>query len=154
MADIDEIRSGRRRDWWGRREQQRKDKLSRSPLDQMKKLIRESNSPTEVPAEVQHTTGVLKDFLAANADSRSEPPGAAGPDDAPDGASAESRPVRLPKRGTHEWGLHIERQRYLREWQQTRRQLIFLAIAAGAVLVLIGGGYGFLFYALRQPRTR
>lgn len=132
MADYDEIRSGRRRDWWKQKEAERKRTAKKlPPMEEMEHLIEEANAPPlprkrpkrksewdEEPPEDFGLPGPPPDPSLLEPERRGEEP------------AAKRRP---PARTRFE----REREKDRAEWEKTKRQLFVLGAVAGGVLLTL-----------------
>lgn len=133
MADYDEIRSGRRRDWWKRRADERDRAAKRiAPLEEMSRLIQEAKQ--DKPSRRKRKRH------ARSAEDAPEDIGLAGPPADPRLLESDDRKKAAdnpPPRPTHRSRFDRERAKDREEWEKTRRHLLFLGAIAGAALVVL-----------------
>ncbi len=144
MVDYDEIRAGRRRDWWKRREAEKKAGEKLSPSEEMARILEEADQEEEEPDKTPSEQRRRK--RRDRSTPEGTPPddlGLPGPPPDPtllDTEATKEEPERKPRRKRytpHERRYAEERERGLEEWQKTKKQLILLGIIAGSVLVVV-----------------
>jgi len=132
MVDYDEIRSGRRRDWWKRRAEERERAKGKvPPLEEMSRLIHDAEKE-EAPR---------KRFRKHPRREETPPDDVGLPGPPPDPSLLESDKPDTesapPKKRPSRTRFERERQADREEWSRTKRQLMVLGAIVAAVLLTL-----------------
>jgi len=162
MVDYDDIRAGRRRDLWRRRQEKKKEALARTPRERMEELVRQADQE-DGQAAAPRASG------ASRAAGDSGPPpdlGLPGPPPEPElleeaapqsgdsaGGAGEGAPPRRARSyfEAREMRMQRERERDLAEYRRTIRWAGALVALLAAAALFWGGS--FLFYRYLRDRA-
>lgn len=141
MVDYEEIQRGRRRNWWKALKRKKTEKQQLTPREEMARLLREAKNPLAVSPE---PASASRPSAPASEPGLAMDLGLPGPPPDPALLAAarsetDTPPVKKKRLPAREQSLHEQHEKDRKEWQRTKRQLMwFGAIAGGALVIFLG----------------